>query len=91
METYSRPSHRDDFEIAIVCALPVEFDAVSLIFDDFWDNDGDNIEELEEIRTLIQLAASKDIMLFWLYRQIWERRVQLVQRLACVQVIKGSG
>jgi nucleoside phosphorylase len=37
----SRPSHREDFEIAIVCALPREYDAVSLIFDEFWDKYGD--------------------------------------------------
>ncbi|EHK17779.1 uncharacterized protein TRIVIDRAFT_214185 [Trichoderma virens Gv29-8] len=37
----SRPSHREGFEIAIICALPLEYDAVSLVFDDFWDEDGD--------------------------------------------------
>ncbi|KAH7175986.1 putative kinesin [Dactylonectria macrodidyma] len=36
-----RPSHRDDFEVAIICALPLEYDAVSYIFDEFWDEDGD--------------------------------------------------
>ncbi|KAF4448411.1 phosphorylase superfamily protein [Fusarium austroafricanum] len=36
-----RPSRREDFEIAIVCALPVEFDAVALMIDQFWDDDGD--------------------------------------------------
>jgi nucleoside phosphorylase len=41
MVTYSRPSLREDFELAIVCALPLEFDAVSLVFDEFWDQDGD--------------------------------------------------
>lgn len=34
-----RPSRREDFEIAILCALGVEYDAVSLIFDEFWDED----------------------------------------------------
>ena len=33
----SRPSSRDEFEIAIVCALKVEYDAVSLLVDEFWD------------------------------------------------------
>ena len=37
----SRPSRREDFEIAIVCALPLEYDAVSLLFDEFWDGEGD--------------------------------------------------
>ncbi|KAK3347585.1 hypothetical protein B0H65DRAFT_460877 [Neurospora tetraspora] len=34
--TYSRPASRDDFEIAIICALPREMDAVELIVDEFW-------------------------------------------------------
>lgn len=36
-----RPSCREDFEVAIICALPLEYDAVSLLFDEFWDQDGD--------------------------------------------------
>lgn len=36
-----RPSRRDDFEIAIICALPLEYDAVSYILDEFWDEAGD--------------------------------------------------
>ncbi|KAM0464510.1 hypothetical protein ACHAPV_002337 [Trichoderma viride] len=35
------PNSRDDFEIAIVCASTVEYDAVSLLIDQFWDEDGD--------------------------------------------------
>ncbi|UPK90160.1 hypothetical protein LCI18_001095 [Fusarium solani-melongenae] len=37
----SRPSRRDEFEVAIICALPLEYDAVSYTFDEFWDQDGD--------------------------------------------------
>ncbi|PNP60664.1 hypothetical protein FNYG_14606 [Fusarium nygamai] len=40
-ELPDRPSYREDFEIAIVCALPVEFDAVALMIHPFWDHDGD--------------------------------------------------
>ncbi|KAI1413401.1 hypothetical protein F5Y13DRAFT_29442 [Hypoxylon sp. FL1857] len=36
----SRPSTRRDFEIAIICALTLEADAVSAIFDHHWDDDG---------------------------------------------------
>lgn len=36
--TYSRPSHRRDFQIAIICALPLEFDAAILLIDEFWDH-----------------------------------------------------
>jgi nucleoside phosphorylase len=36
-----RPSSRDEFEIAIICALRLEYDAVVLLFDEFWDTDGD--------------------------------------------------
>lgn len=44
METHhppSRPSCRDDFEIAIICALPLEYEAVSTMFDGHWNDDGD--------------------------------------------------
>lgn len=36
-----KPSRREDFEVAIICALPLEYNAVSLAFDEFWDEDGD--------------------------------------------------
>ncbi|KAH7322580.1 hypothetical protein B0I35DRAFT_426067 [Stachybotrys elegans] len=36
-----RPSRREEFEIGIICALPLESDAVSYLFDKFWDEDGD--------------------------------------------------
>lgn len=38
---YTRPSGRDGFSLAIICALPLEYDAASYIFDEFWDEDGD--------------------------------------------------
>lgn len=37
----SPPLSRDDFEVAIICALDTEYNAVSLILDDFWDISGD--------------------------------------------------
>ncbi|KAL6412507.1 hypothetical protein AUP68_03710 [Ilyonectria robusta] len=37
----SRPPSRDDFEVAIICALPLEYNAAFLIFDQLWDKDGD--------------------------------------------------
>ncbi|KAF3923887.1 hypothetical protein ABW20_dc0104852 [Dactylellina cionopaga] len=36
----TRPSKRHEFEIAIICALPIEYDAVSHLFDQFWDKKG---------------------------------------------------
>ncbi|KAK1987645.1 hypothetical protein LZ30DRAFT_701585 [Colletotrichum cereale] len=39
MPTY--PRSNNGFEVAIVGALPREYDAVSLIIDQFWDEDGD--------------------------------------------------
>lgn len=39
--SFPRPSRRDDFEVAIVCALKAEFDAISLVIDEFWDNHDD--------------------------------------------------
>ncbi|KAJ6016755.1 hypothetical protein N7451_000134 [Penicillium sp. IBT 35674x] len=35
--SHNRPSHRRDFQIAIICALPLEYDAASLLVDEFWD------------------------------------------------------
>ncbi|KAH6891002.1 hypothetical protein B0T10DRAFT_458407 [Thelonectria olida] len=35
------PRISNGFEIAIICALPLEYDAVSLLVDEFWDQDGD--------------------------------------------------
>ncbi|KAH6959360.1 nucleoside phosphorylase domain-containing protein [Fusarium avenaceum] len=35
------PAGRKDFRIAIVCALPLEADAITLLFDHFWDEQGD--------------------------------------------------
>ncbi|KAH0425739.1 hypothetical protein CcaCcLH18_10784 [Colletotrichum camelliae] len=32
----SRPSRREDFTVALICALPIEFDAVALAFDETW-------------------------------------------------------
>ncbi|KAK6497226.1 hypothetical protein TWF506_004700 [Arthrobotrys conoides] len=36
---YSRPSSRKEFEIAIICALKTEYEAVELLMDHFWDDD----------------------------------------------------
>lgn len=41
MANSSRPLHRDEFEIAIICTLRLEFDAISPLFDEYWDEDGD--------------------------------------------------
>ncbi|KAG7402728.1 Nephrocystin-3 [Fusarium oxysporum f. sp. rapae] len=35
-----RPSHRRGFEIAVICALPLEADAIEALFDYHWDDDG---------------------------------------------------
>lgn len=34
------PSSRNDFHIAIICALPLEADGVESMFDKFWDDEG---------------------------------------------------
>ncbi|KAF4889058.1 hypothetical protein CGCF415_v014256 [Colletotrichum fructicola] len=41
MTDHRQPQHRGDFEIAVICALPLEYDAATLAFDEFWDEDGD--------------------------------------------------
>ena len=35
-----RPATRADFEIAVICALPIEAEAVDALFDHHWDDDG---------------------------------------------------
>ncbi|KKP03630.1 phosphorylase superfamily protein [Trichoderma harzianum] len=35
----TQPIRRSDFKIAIICALQVEYDAVCLLVDEFWDED----------------------------------------------------
>jgi nucleoside phosphorylase len=35
-----RPATRAGFEIAVICALPIEADAVDALFDHHWDDDG---------------------------------------------------
>ncbi|KAI0205565.1 purine and uridine phosphorylase [Astrocystis sublimbata] len=37
----TRPCRREEFEIGIICALPLEYDAIALQFDEFYDEDGD--------------------------------------------------
>ena len=41
--TLTQPSqkNRAEFRIAIICALPREADTVTVLFDEFWDDDGD--------------------------------------------------
>lgn len=41
MTTVQPPAGRKDFRVAIVCALPREADAVTLLFDHFWDEERD--------------------------------------------------
>ncbi|KAF5583055.1 MTA SAH nucleosidase [Fusarium subglutinans] len=41
MSSYQRPAGRGDFSVALVCALSLEFDAVCMVIDEFWDEDGD--------------------------------------------------
>ncbi|EGR51381.1 uncharacterized protein TRIREDRAFT_56804 [Trichoderma reesei QM6a] len=40
--TFRRPSRRNDFEIAFICALDVEFEALCLVVEEFWD-EGENV------------------------------------------------
>jgi hypothetical protein len=34
-----QPHSRDDFEVAIICALRTESDAVEALFDQFWEEE----------------------------------------------------
>ncbi|KAK6507674.1 hypothetical protein TWF481_006097 [Arthrobotrys musiformis] len=41
LPSHNRPLRRSEFEVAIVCALRLEYDAVAHIFDEFWDEEDD--------------------------------------------------
>ncbi|KAL2835584.1 hypothetical protein BJY01DRAFT_259136 [Aspergillus pseudoustus] len=47
----NHPDDRNDFEIAIVCALPLEFDAIYSLLDEVWDKDYGRIRGDENIYT----------------------------------------
>ena len=47
MSSLEPPASRDCFHVAIICALPLEADAVALLFDQFWDEDGDPYGHLD--------------------------------------------
>ncbi|QYT02151.1 PNP_UDP_1 domain-containing protein [Trichoderma simmonsii] len=36
-----RPSGREDFSVAVICALNIEFEAVCFVIEEFWDENGD--------------------------------------------------
>jgi nucleoside phosphorylase len=36
---FAEPGSRTDFDIAIICAIPLEFDAIAAAVDEFWDRD----------------------------------------------------
>ncbi|KAK3949274.1 nucleoside phosphorylase domain-containing protein [Pseudoneurospora amorphoporcata] len=44
---FTRPNGRSDFEVAIICALTLEFDAVCLLIDEFWDEYGDRYGKVQ--------------------------------------------
>lgn len=50
----SRPSNRDDFEVSIICALPLEYSATFLNFDEFWDTNGDEYGKAPETQTAMR-------------------------------------
>lgn len=39
VSTFRRPQRRSDFEVALICALRVEFDAVEALFDEYYEDD----------------------------------------------------
>ncbi|KAL2194472.1 hypothetical protein P885DRAFT_71243 [Corynascus similis CBS 632.67] len=45
--TLPKPTSRTDFEIAVICALPIEADAVEALFDRHWDDDGFSYNKAE--------------------------------------------
>lgn len=46
-----QPTHRGDFEIAVICALPTESRAVAALFDGWWDDYGKSLGDENSYRT----------------------------------------
>ncbi|KAL0466584.1 nucleoside phosphorylase domain-containing protein [Neurospora intermedia] len=44
---FDRPNGRSDFEVAIICALAREFDAVCLLIDEFWNEYNDQFGKVQ--------------------------------------------
>ncbi|KAL3474871.1 hypothetical protein BJX99DRAFT_230848 [Aspergillus californicus] len=59
----NRPDSRNDFEIAIVCALPLEFDAVSALVDEFWHGDYGRVKGDTNIYTNARLGKFNVVLL----------------------------
>ncbi|KAF4442948.1 MTA/SAH nucleosidase [Fusarium austroafricanum] len=41
MAGHQRPASREDFGVALICALPLEFDVICMVVDEFWGDEGD--------------------------------------------------
>lgn len=44
---FTRPNGRSDFEVAIICTLACDFNAVSLLIDEFWNEYGDQFGKVQ--------------------------------------------
>lgn len=44
---FHRPTSRDDFRVAIICAKQVEYDAISLLIDEWYDTYEDEADETD--------------------------------------------
>jgi hypothetical protein len=60
-----RPYSRDGFEIAIICALPIERDAVEALLDEEYEKDGFSYGRRQWIRMHIPQEDSATSMLCW--------------------------
>ncbi|KAL3465676.1 nucleoside phosphorylase domain-containing protein [Aspergillus heterothallicus] len=60
---YSFPTSWKDLEIAIVCALPLEYDAVYTLFDDTWDKDYGRTDRDQNIYTHGRLGKFNVVLL----------------------------
>jgi hypothetical protein len=70
----SRPKTREHFEIAIICALTLEADAIIALFDHHWDEDMGYLLERPAVTLMhTRPALLAAITLFWLTCLIWAR------------------
>ncbi|KAJ5675985.1 hypothetical protein N7462_008882 [Penicillium macrosclerotiorum] len=58
-----RPASRADFEVAVVCALPLEFDAICTVVDEFWDEDFGKVDGDQNMYTNARIGKLNIVIL----------------------------
>ena len=74
-----QPSTRDEFEVAIICALPLEADAVEALFDETYDKSNQRLAYNRETQMSIPMGKLALIMSFSAVFREWGKGTLPVQ------------